>query len=338
MVSRKTKKQQVSIEQLDMPATETVVLGKDSGKPEKASSKATLQSGAYYKEYVPDPDNIVEFRFNDGKVLKDIFETMKYLLNETNIIFTPKGLKVQTVDEDDEILVHLVINEDYFRYYHCQLDFFRIGLDIEGLQKTIRVCKKNWTMTWTIKKNAPNKVEILMENPTKTSKVNNILPTRYIKPYNINDDLDYGPAPEVSSAEFQFICKEMHQIGATKLRMDITNDSIEFKNIGGMAERTWTLPIQMCPPVDGEVIPTEIEPVSGIFPLNFLKNFSKAASVSNYVKIYLENGLPLVCEYDLNDQGSVLRYLLSPDSPADDANDAEEDCSDAEDEEEAEQS
>jgi len=315
MPSKKTPKapkKQITIESLD-EETETVHIS-----AKKLSAKSEAEPA-----FTPNPDHVLEFKVRNGKVFKDIFETMKNILNYSNFRFTEGGMRLQTVDEEQEILINLTMEKEYFQYYHCnpslydkEKDLLRIGLDIDKLQKIICICGTNWGMTWIVHKDRPGMLRIIMENPTKTSRVTDDLPTMHIESYDIDDNLDYGIPPKVNSVEFQKICKEMYKIGATKMEIKISNDLISFRNLqdgedsNGIAARKWELHIDSLPTED-DAVPVVQEPVSGVFPLKLIRNFSKASNVSTWVNIYLEKGLPLVCEYELNEFG-VLRYMLSP--------------------------
>jgi proliferating cell nuclear antigen len=53
------------------------------------------------------------------------------------------------------------------------------------------------------------------------------------------------------------------------------------------------------------------EPVALTFALRYLNSFSKAAGLSNTVKISMTKELPIVVEYQIADMGYV-RYYLAP--------------------------
>lgn len=300
MVSKRAKKT-VTIEHLDAgPTTEAPGHGSTSVETRNGPAKPVSH------EEPVNPDHLLEFRTNNGKIIKDIFETIKNVLNYSNFVFTQKGLKLGTVDEDQQILVHLTMDPEFFQVYHCQPEALRVGLDIGKLQKAVHMCKANWYVTWIIHKDNPYVVMIIAQNPTKTVEVVNEIDLMDILPYNIQEDIDYDPPPQVYSAGFQEICKLMYVLETTKVNIRICSNAVVFTNIDGTQRQKWSL---IVPPGASERPATPVK--GGTFPLKILRNFSKASNLSTYVKIYLKEGFPLVCEYELSEH-AILRYLLSP--------------------------
>jgi proliferating cell nuclear antigen len=300
MTAGRRSKKQVSLEPLSEKvdskgSSPSTVIDKDKVSISDASSPGN------FSEYVPNEDHLLEMRTLSGNTFKNLLDTLKSVLNEANIIFTEKGLKLAAVDTNKHALVHLFMDASSFEFYHCKQRLV-LGVNIDLLHKVIRCNKLNDMMCFLIKKENTKILEISFENQGGTRTCDRI-ELLTLPEYNIFDKIEYCIPPEWSSHSFQSICREMSSFGATLLEIQSKGDQLIFSNRDGMPKRQVTVPI-------GSVEGVPIEDAKGCFLLPFLKSFAKAANLSPRVRIFLKNDSPLICEYSIAGLGT-LKYVLT---------------------------
>lgn len=310
MVAGRRSKKQINLETLQAQEniiSESISLHRDK-KPNSSEMSGGLM-GPNFKEYVPDENHILEVRTISGNTFKNLFDTLKAVLNEANIVFTEKGLKLASIDTNKRALVHLFMDASSFEYYHCK-EKLVLGLDIDLFQKTIKTNKMNDLMCLVVNKDERNILEVSFENFQKGTRVSDKINLLSLKEYTIEDAMEYTLPSEVDSQSFQNICREMSSFQATLLEIQSINDELIFKNIDGITRRTVVVRVTTNEDETSNKKKNPRENTRGVYQLRFLKSFAKAANLSPRVRIYLTKDLPLICEYSVSNLG-VLRYVLS---------------------------
>lgn len=264
-------------------------------------------------EYKPDDNIILEVQTTAGNAFRNLFDTLKQVLNEANIIFSDKGLKLAAIDTNKHCLVHLFMEAKSFELYHCTQRLV-LGIDIEQLHKTIKSNKHNDLMRFVVREDNPSYLEISFENSTKKTKISDNIKLLSLKEYNIAEEIKFQYAAEMDSQDFQNICTQMANIHTTKLEIRVSGDQLIFRNIDGPSTKRTVRVTVSNEDANGNTIQNTLknEESRGVFSLKFLKSFAKAANLSPTVKIHLQNDHPLICEYSVSGLGS-LKYVLSGD-------------------------
>ena len=63
---------------------------------------------------------LVEIRTGQSSNIKTLFETLKDIITETNVIIDKTGLKILTMDSSHTVLVFLDLDESKFEYFACE--------------------------------------------------------------------------------------------------------------------------------------------------------------------------------------------------------------------------
>lgn len=279
------------------------------------------------KVYVPNPDNVLDIKTQHGIIFKNLFDALKASITEANLVFTKKGLKLTTADTNMTVLVHLFMYVDSFEHYFLVEDEFIAGIDIELVHRTMKANKSNNSMCFVVNKDSKKTLSITFENEQKRTKVCDEIPLRDLQQGKYVDTLQYPKnSPEIDASTFQNICKEMVSFNATLLEIKIINDELIFTNLNGEAKREVRIKIEDDNSGNGNNTENcqSIVPKSstntferGVFLLAYLKPFSKAASISNRVKLFLKTNFPLTLEYSIGNHLGTLKYLLTPEGDND---------------------
>ncbi len=292
MVAQKKGRKKVAIETLEIANEQT--------PPENATVK-----------HQPDPNNILEFQIKNGLQFKNIFDIVKDVNSDTCLSFTPEGMKLTTPNDNDEeklnVIVYVNLEPQYFEYYHCNVDYWPVGVDLIKFRSQISQVQTGWTIRWKISKDEPTRICLSLKGGGND--VEDSFNDKVIDPYVFSDgSLEYDFPPMIPSNQFRLICKKLHDIKLKEVRIIIDGETVIFKST--KTNFSWKID---CETGDNPEDIDSTEVAEGVFNVAPLKNFAKPANVSTNVKLYLQTGSPLICEYELHSNGimaGTLKYLI----------------------------
>ena len=246
-------------------------------------------------------EHLLELRTLAGNTFKNLLDDLKPVLIEANIEFTERGLKLAAVDTQKNAFVHLKMDASVFEFYHCP-ERIVIGIDIDKLHRTIKTNKSNDLMYMIVRRDNRSQLEIRFNHAQQKAK--NTIDLLSLEESDIRDTIEYTVASEMDALCFQNICREMSTFHATLVEIQSINNELIFENKDGDVIRTVSVNVHA--PDTARDLP----PARGVFLLKFLKHFAKSANLSRTVKLYLSDHVPLACEYNIGNLGTVM-YLLS---------------------------
>ena len=91
--------------------------------------------------------NILSIQTVQIAPFRTLMTALKDILLETNITFTPEGIKIINMDKSHTILAHLSLHADKFETYDCKLDKIIIGVNMLHLFKLINTIDNDDTLT-----------------------------------------------------------------------------------------------------------------------------------------------------------------------------------------------
>lgn len=235
-----------------------------------------------------------------GSCLKSLFEVLKELLNDCNIIVTKEGIKIIALDSSQVTLVHCFLEADKFEVFHCAENMV-LGVNIQNMYKLLKTTANQDTLTLQIDRDADNELEIIVHNTDRKTKT-------FFKLRLLDIDDERLSIPNVqlttcitlNSVDFQRLIRDMNQIGQS-MRIHVKDSMVAFETSGDFASQRTEL--------DTESGADEDE-IDLSFSLKLLALFSKASSLSQTCNLFLQHDFPLVAEYSVGSVG-VLRLILS---------------------------
>ena len=238
-----------------------------------------------------------------------------HVLNDANLVFTEKGLRMTMIDQKMICASFLSMDASYFEMYYCKSKQ-TLGVDIHWLYKVIKPLRMNDILSFIVHKDERDELRIIMENPEKGTKAEHKIKLKLLPDdeWEIKDqfqfEFDIQP-PEIDSAYFQSICRNLHSVHAQEVEITYSSDKLKFRGLKGETESTFE--IQVAPAIgeDGTTLVSDDREVKGSFLLYYLHNFTKAAHhLSQKVRIALQQEHYLLIEYVMNGTNNSLRYLL----------------------------
>jgi proliferating cell nuclear antigen len=254
---------------------------------------------------------VFELQTVQVSAFKVLIEALREILTDTNIEFTPQGVKIIATDPSVTILVHLFLDKDKFENYECPKTILA-GVNMLNLFKLTKTMSNNDALTLFIDEEDHSRLGIRIENEEKNS----------VTTYKMNlMDLDensvtvppikYSSIITMPSSDFQKVCRDSYNI----------SDIIEIKSIGQQlifscqgdfasqesvfGETSSGISVQQNETIDVNHI------IQGYYQLRYLVLFSKCANLCQQIRIFLDNEYPIVIEFTVGSLGS-LKLALAP--------------------------
>lgn len=250
---------------------------------------------------------------------RTLMTALKDILLETNITFTPDGIKIINMDKSHTILAHLQLDAKQFETFECKMDKITIGVNMLHLFKLINTIDSNDTLTIYIEDvdymdGVVQYLGLKFENgDIKQQKIQKL---RLIEPDHEElevPNVTFSSILNLPSTDFQKIIRDLSSISdKIEIRSVIGKDGVEliFKCRGGFAEAEVRRAetdgnMQYIHKQDTNKI------IQGEFSLRNLGYFIKCTNLCNQIEMYLDNNLPLVVKYNVASLG-VIKLCLSP--------------------------
>lgn len=235
-----------------------------------------------------------------SSAIRVLFESLKEILTDVNIIFTKEHVKISEMDGSKTAMVYLKLNTSEFEYYYCEKDLI-LGVNMTSLFKLIKTVNNSDTISFFIEKDRPTKLNIRIENTDKLTTYKYQLLEIENKDIKIQPK-EFDSVITMPSSDFQKICRDMNNMGAEKVEIKSIDDKLVFSCTGDLAEQETV--------VGGNKMTSNSVLIQGFFSLKFLLLFTKATNLCNTINIYLTNDYPIIIEYNVASLGSVKFILM----------------------------
>lgn len=243
--------------------------------------------------------------------IKNLIESLKDILTDTNIEINNSGLKIIAMDPSHTVLVHLKLESKEFQEFVCNEEMI-LGVNMINFHKLFKFIGNNDTLTLYVDKDNESQLNIIMENSDKNSMTKYKLNLMDIPRENVEiPNLIFNSIITMPSSDFQKLCRDLHNISNTVEIKSINNKLIftSMGNIGSVehiiVENDNTLSLNETNSDNSEQI------TQGNFLLKHLVMFTKCSSLSPTVLLYLKNDFPLIIEYKISSLGCI-RLCLAP--------------------------
>ena len=254
---------------------------------------------------------------------RTLMTALKDILLETNITFTPEGIKIINMDKSHTILAHLSLKSQNFEHYECKRPKIVIGVNMFHLFKLINTIDNDDTLTIYIEEadytdGVVQFLGLTFENgDIKQQKIQKL---RLIEPDSEELDVPnvkFSSVLNLPSADFQKIIRDLSCISdKIEIKSVATSEGAEliFKCTGGFAQAE----VRRAESDGGMeyVIKQESSKIiQGEFSLKNLGYFIKCTNLCTQIEMYLENDLPLVVKYNVASLGEI-KLCLAPLPPS----------------------
>jgi|UniRef100_A0A6C0LH22 proliferating cell nuclear antigen len=263
--------------------------------------------------------NILSIQTVQIAPFRTLMTALKDILLETNITFTPDGIKIINMDKSHTILAHLSLHADKFETFDCKLDKIIIGVNMLHLFKLINTIDNDDTLTIYIEESdymdgVVQYLGLKFENgDIKQQKFQKL---RLIEPEHeelVVPEVMFSSVLNLPAADFQKTIRDLSCISdKIEIRSVIGSEGAEliFKCSGGFAQAEVRRAES-----DGSMqyIKTQDKSkiIQGEFSLKNLGYFIKCTNLCSTIEMFLENNMPLVVKYNVASLGEI-KLCLAP--------------------------
>lgn len=232
-----------------------------------------------------------------ANAFKSIFEVLKDVLNDVNIIFNEKGMSILTLDTARTSLIDLNLSAENFEEYQCEYETV-VGVNMANLFKLLKVIGNNDTLEINVSHR--DAMNLKIQNADKrTSTVFSL------KLLDINDDRIEMPGIKtesvttLTSMDFQRMCRDMGNIG-NEVEIVRKENNLIVSCQGDFAGQSTTIEcVEDCECV-----------ISGVYSLKYLNVFTKATGMASKMQLRLNSDSNfLVLHYNVANLGYIEFYL-----------------------------
>lgn len=257
---------------------------------------------------------LMYFSTVQGTSIKTLTETLKDVLTDINIHFTPEGVQIMNMNNYHTSFVSLKLNGKKFDEYYCP-DKVIAGVNMMSFHKILKTVCNNDMLCMYIRKDAPDRLGIDVYN-VKKKIFNRIL-------YNLLDvdvmeitipDVVYDATITMSCGDFQKYCRELVNF-SEHVTFEITRDKV-FKLLIDGSSASQLVSIEesensnVVVELNDEVFKKTEKISIGKFSLRDLNLFCKSSTLCPNIRLHMKTDLPIIISYAVADLGTV-KYCLS---------------------------
>ncbi|ARF09450.1 proliferating cell nuclear antigen [Indivirus ILV1] len=253
----------------------------------------------------------------DEKETKDSKDSKDQKDQDTNC------MKINAIDSTKTVLVNIKLNFDKFV---CKKSKLLLGVNLGCFYKLIKSMGKNSILTLSQDHDNKNYLQIKIDSPEERKETIHNLKLIDLDEHKMAiPQITFDAVITMNSGEFNRLCRDMSNI-ADYMEIKCLTDKIIFTCVGEFANSNTTYRTRSDNDDDdneniyvsinhastkssGKGSDTTPKIVQGIFELKHLVLFSKCASLSNDIEIYMKNDFPLVIKYQVATLGRILLCL-----------------------------
>lgn len=257
-------------------------------------------------------ENVFLARTVQTNNIKTLFEVLKEIVVDVSLVITKDSIRIMYVNDNETSCMVVKLEPSEFDEFHCdhtEENPLVLGIHTNSLFKIIKTIKYDETISLFVTTENRHVLNVRKE-VSKRNFVNTFKIDLLEIPHQIFEvpKLEFSTVVNINSNEFQKICKDYHSLGSPYLEIKNTNNHLYFNGKGDFCSFEGSF---------GNSENTNIESgevgniVQGKYEIKHLLLFSKSASLSTSMEIFMGNDMPLVLSYQVGTLGNI-RFILSP--------------------------
>lgn len=255
---------------------------------------------------------MLETQLKQSDVLRKLFDSIKDIITQANIECRSTGMKMFTIDEQHISIVEFYLNADGFERYRCDRTV-TLGIQLESLMKILR-CGTNDDSVILRADDNGDTLNLVFESE-KQDRVSEF----DLKLISLSSQClemaanSYDAVVTMSSSELVRVCRDLKNFSDSVV-IEVAKDSVRFGVTGDVGKASVLLKTVTTADADSETAPIKIEvksPVSCSLSLKHVVFYTKAAALSESVKISISNQYPAKFEFQMPPIG-YLNFYLAP--------------------------
>jgi len=271
-----------------------------------------------------------ELTLQNSRILKSIVETLASIIDETEIIVTPKEFIIKAMDPSRICLLQIIMKKIDWDEYNCTSEQ-KVGINLEDLKKIIGRSSQKDSITFSF---IPEEQKLKIKMKKEGDKHIRVFSLASIK-LEIEDiplenllKIDYSTRFAIDLSILEEALKDAEIYSEIITIESLENGGINFNSIGIIGEMLYELG-------PDELIELDItENTTGSYSIAFLKSILKLKPITEKLELSLGTDHPVRLEFDIIDGGKA-DFFLAPRAEEVESDEFEEEFIESESEEEA---
>lgn len=238
--------------------------------------------------------------------IKTLFEVIKKIVYDINLIITDEYIKIISLNEVENMsLLHVKLYAKHFELYNCKYTVNNpliAGLHTQNIFKIIKTIKHDETVSFFMLEN-DNNFYIQKENNYRNNITTYKLQLHNLPYENFKiETICYDTIIHMPSSEFQKLCKDYSSLGYRLLEIKNIENQLFLNGLGDFCSSESVYGSSDNTKFD---VKNKNNIIQGKYNMEYLLLFSKASNLSNIVEIYLKNDKPLTLNYKVGTLGDM---------------------------------
>lgn len=255
-------------------------------------------------------NRMLYFKTVQSNAFKSLFEVLKEILHDVNIVFDSDGMRIMTVDGSHVALVSLRLEAKNFEEYTCP-NPMHVGINMNNLYKLLKIASNHDTISFSIQDADKSNLLICIENSEKRTSTAFRLKLLDVDIEELNmPEIEFNSIITLPSVYFQRLCKDMSNISEL-MTIRSRSDELVLSCSGDFASQETTIK-DASGSGEGPMFKSKSDDVvEGTYMLKYLILFNKASGLSNTMELYMRKDYPLIMKYHVANLGE-LQFCLAP--------------------------
>ncbi|AGE56376.1 putative DNA polymerase sliding clamp 2 [Paramecium bursaria Chlorella virus NE-JV-1] len=226
-------------------------------------------------------------------VLKKMFMLLDELNDDVNLVFTDRGLRIQSMDTSHVALISVRISKDFFASYNVY-ETIAIGIKLSSLVRVLGIVEGSFSFEYSDE----TQDEFVIRSDHEHFRLKTIdLESEEMEVPDMEYEVEIDADASVMSKHF----KNLASFGDSTI-FSTDGGSVEMRASGDIGTASIKIHDQRVK-INGKV--------TGKFASRYLVTFAKAASISKEVGIKFSADRPIVMRYEFGPE-SFISFFLAP--------------------------
>ena len=249
--------------------------------------------------------NIVCFKTVQCSAVRNLFETLKDVLQDCNLVFDSTGVKCLQMDNNNNVIVSVKLNATSFEEYHCKQRFVA-GINVGNMFRIIKSIGQSDTLVLRVEEKNANVMIMQIENFDKNMRSRFELNLLDIEEVHLEIPVTtFDVVLTMPSLDLQRVCRDLCILSET-IEMISRDKKLILRAEGDFAKQEVELGEKDNGLFFANTSENAREEIRANYSLKYLNLFSKANVLCSTVDIYLKNDFPMILSYTVASLGRVL--------------------------------
>ena len=249
--------------------------------------------------------SIVHLKTVQCSALRNLFETLKDVLQDGNFVFTEDGIKCLQMDNNSNVIVSVKLNSTSFEEYYCKSRFVA-GINVGNMFRLIKSIGQSDTLLLKINEDSPNILQMEIENFDKAMRSSYELNLLDIEEVVLEiPATTFDVVLTMPSADLQRTCRDLSILSET-IEIQSQNKKLLLQATGDFARQCVELSEKEGGLYFANTRNDATHLIKATYSLKYLNLFSKANVLCTTVDMYLKSDFPMILSYSVASLGKLM--------------------------------